>query len=260
MRPGFISEVVEALMEQAEKEALAKNVRALRGLRGWTIRELASEADVSPKTVVNIENGQGCSARVEEKLAMALRTMRSRLRQPFIGTEDSILYVPSEQGRWYFGYFEEADAYHTRKTRMGEVSPNSRVRDDPDGIQDIEERFRLGTTNLARVFIHVKSGSMSTGRFSLCFAEVFGAGEQPVDPAGHTYLIYMLRGRLKMTVKGREYDLQCGDSVVMHLISHMTVVPVEPITKIDEVPTFMMTRLAILPALPDRDAAKGCDS
>jgi transcriptional regulator with XRE-family HTH domain len=56
-----------------------QKIAALRKARGWSKRQLAREADLSPQHVVNIEAGTDPSVTILLKLAKALRVRPATL-------------------------------------------------------------------------------------------------------------------------------------------------------------------------------------
>lgn len=234
-------------MTETEKLEFGNNVRQHRSLRGWSMKELAGIAGISTKTVENIESGIGCSPRVETKVATALGALRSRLRLPMEYGEGHYRIMRCQEPRWYFSELGDADRYHTRMVRAGLAQALQPVREDPDSIQDNQERFRLGTTGQSVGFIQVLSGALEAGRFMVCTLELFARSPQGPDSSQYTYQIYMLQGCVRFVMGDIVAELRAGDSFVFTHIDSFFMEPTVPIANLNEVPRYLTMRLAVLP-------------
>lgn len=234
-------------MDPAEKAAFAFNVRQHRALRGWSIRELAKQAGVATKTIENIEAGHGCSTRVEAKVAIALNALRSRLRMAGHPSDGQYKIVRGQDLRWYFGEWDEADRYHQRMIRADLISPSGTVAEDPEAIQDEAERRRLGLTGQASVFIQVRSGALTTGRYMTCMLELFARSAQAPDPSSYTYQIHILKGSVRFVMGDLDEILSGGDAIVFVQTDEFYLEPAEPLTEASEIPTYLTMRMATLP-------------
>src|ERR1700733_7802474 len=143
-----------------------KNVRALRGLRGWSIRELAARCGLSTRTIVKIESGRGCSIKSELEVARGLNSYVGRLWDQSLISDAPERVISKADGRWFFSNVDDASQYHSRIRRTSFDDPTNRFRSDPDEIQIEAERSRLGRAGLSRCFVKIGGGVLTGGDFS----------------------------------------------------------------------------------------------
>ena len=182
---------------------LADNVRLRRETLGWTRKRLCEVASLSPQTLKGIEDGAGCSPAVERKLAHALRTVPGRLWEP-LALGDRHVHR-QDAARWYFARTEEVARY---LERAGEGATPIRL--DPDGIQDADERARLGLGGLSVGFVRVITAHLAT-RFAMSSEiELYGEmGTRPRD--GMMVYVRVLAGRVLFHSDDATDELGPGD-------------------------------------------------
>lgn len=201
-------------MENRDPAVFGRNVRAFRVLRGWGVRELAARADVSTKTIVKIERGEICTSRTEQKIAAGFGTYLGRLWDPDLLSDEPQRVIRNTEGRWFFAAIEDADRYHQRLVKSQPELAEERLRSDPDEIQDEAERHRLGHAGLSRAFVRTMGGGIAAGYYQYNQCEIFGRDVTPPDGFNYTYVGLVLRGELRMGIRGKEFKLFEGDTIV----------------------------------------------
>lgn len=191
-----------------------RNVRALRGLRGWSIRELATRCGLSTRTVVKIESGRGCSVKSELQVARGLNSYVGRLWDPSLISDAPERVVLKGDGRWFFSNVEDASQYHSRIRRTSFDDPTHRFRGDPDEIQEEAERLRLGRAGLSRCFVKISGGVLTGGYFQFNEGESYGPDLKQEDYTNFTFLVVCTKGALEFSIRGRTHRLEEGESVV----------------------------------------------
>jgi len=237
-------------MEPRDPHVFARNVRAFRALRGWSIRDLSARSGISTKTIVKIERGEGCTIRTEQKIALGFAAYVGRLWDSKLLTDEPQRVIRKEHGRWFFIEVADAENYHRRLYKsLGDV-PEERLRSDPDEIQDEAERHRLGHAGLSRGFVKAMGGGMASGYFQYSVGELFGYDYTPEDPLGYTYLCIVERGTIRFSIREQVYQLKAGDSIAFQGDACYWMEPWEPLAPTDLPPFIRFMCLGIL-TLPE---------
>lgn len=236
-------------MESRDPNVFGRNVRAFRALRGWGVRELAARADVSTKTIVKIERGEICTSRTEQKIAAGFGTYLGRLWDPNLLSDQPQRVIRRTEGRWFFAAIEDADKYHQRLVKSQPWLAEERLRSDPDEIQDEVERHRLGHAGLSRAFVKTMGGGLATGYYQYNQAEMFGLDITPPDGFGYTYVCFVLRGELKISIREKTFEIGEGDSFVFDGGTTYSMEPLHPVLPTQLPPLMQFICLGVL-ALP----------
>jgi len=237
------------MSEGRDPAVFGRNVRAFRTLRGWGIRELADRANVSTKTVVKIEKGEGCTTKTEQKIARGFTMYLGRLWDASLLSDERQRVILKDQGRWFFAEIIDAERYHQRLLKSHPNLAEERFRSDPDEIQDESERRRLGYAGLARAFAKAMGGGMASGYYQYNQCEIFSYDVTPGDGFNHTYICFCLRGELRMGMRDRTFELNEGDSIVFEGGDSYWLEPREPVRPPKLPPLIQFACLEIL-ALP----------
>lgn len=237
-------------MDTRDPKVFARNVRAFRALRGWSIRDLSARAGVSTKTIVKIERGEGCTIRTEQKIALGFAAYVGRLWDANLLSDEPQRIIRKDQGRWFFIEIEDAENYHRRLAKTGD-GPEERLRSDPDEIQDETERHRLGRAGLARGFVKSMGGGLASGYFQYSVGELFGYDYTPPDPLNYTYLCIIVRGTIRFGIRDEVHVLGAGDSVVFRGDAAYWMEPAQPLQPTEDPPFLQFMCLGIL-KLPER--------
>ncbi|MGV3617302.1 MAG: helix-turn-helix domain-containing protein [Fimbriimonas sp.] len=199
---------------ERDPKVFGRNVRAFRVLRGWGIRDLAERAGVSTKTILKIERGEGCTVRIEQKMAIGFAAPLGRLWDPSLLSDEPQRVIRRDTGRWFFAAVEDAELFHQRLVKSQPELAEERLRSDPDEIQDEAERHRLGHAGLARAFLRTTGGGLSAGYFQFNQCEIFARDVTPADGLNYTYLCNCVQGGLRMGIRDQVFELGAGDSIV----------------------------------------------
>jgi transcriptional regulator with XRE-family HTH domain len=236
-------------MESRDPAVFGRNVRAFRALRGWGVRELAARSDLSTKTIVKIEKGELCTSKTEQKIAAGFGTYLGRLWDPNLLSDEPQRVIRSTEGRWFFAAIEDADKYYQRLVKSQPELAEERLRSDPDEIQDEAERHRLGHAGLSRAFVRTMGGGLATGYYQYNQAEMFSKDITPPDGFGYTYVCFVLRGDLRMEIRGKTFELHGGDSMVFDGGTYYSFEPLHPLSPSEPPPMMQFVCLGVL-ALP----------
>jgi transcriptional regulator with XRE-family HTH domain len=234
------------IMERRDPSVFGRNVRAFRTLRGWSIRDLAERANVSTKTIVKIERGEGCTIRIEQKIALGFAAYVGRLWDASLLSDQPQRIIRREDGRWFFAAVEDAELFHRRIVKSQSDTSEDRLRSDPDEIQNEAERHRLGHAGLSRGFVKTMGGGLSSGYYQYNQAESFSRDYTPADGLGYTYICHCARGSLRFHIRGEENELREGDSIVFEGDDTYWVEPWEPVAAAEKPPLLHLICLGIL--------------
>lgn len=191
-----------------------RNVRALRGLRGWSIRDLSVRCGLSTRTIVKIESGRGCSIKSELEVARGLNSYVGRLWDRSLISEAPERVIKRTSGRWFFSHVDDAAQYHCRIRRTSFDNATYRLQSDPDEIQDEMERHRLGRSGLSRAFVKASGGAITGGYFQFNEGESYGPDRKQTDFTYITFLIVCTKGTIDFTIRGTTHRLEEGESIV----------------------------------------------
>ncbi|OJU61422.1 MAG: hypothetical protein BGO01_04875 [Armatimonadetes bacterium 55-13] len=247
----FFGVGTELGMEERDLMVFARNVRAFRALRGWGVRELSERAGVSTKTILKIERGEGCTIRTEQKIALGFGAYVGRLWDPDLLSDERERLIRRDEGRWFFAAVEDAEQHLRRLIQAQPELAETRLRSDPDEIQDEAERHRLGHAGLSRGFVKTMGGGMSAGYFQYNLGEFFSRDVTPPDAFGYTYVCHLLRGGLRMSIRGRVFEMEQGDSVVFQGDDEYWLEPSVPVPVGEKPPMVHFVCLGVL-KLPSR--------
>lgn len=209
---------------------------------GLSLRQLARVADINAATLVNVEKGNGCTPRIEQKLSKALEVAHGalwhpvpqRLRRELNRKQDCRwLFVDQDEGKRYFEMHHLADEADFRR--------------DPEEIQDEKERLRLGRNGLSSGFLFVTSALLTEYDIASGLLECYGRVHSPAR-AAKISTHYCLRGDLRLSFAEETIVLETGDSLALECRDEHWVEPLHPVGQHDLPP--LMTYAAISPLPP----------
>jgi len=238
-------------MDRGDPEVFARNVRAFRALRGLSVRDLSERSGVSTKTIVKIEHGEGCSVRTEQRIAAGFTSYLGRLWDASLLSDEGQRVIQRDTARWFFGDVRDAQKYFERRTRTTPEMAEERMRSDPDEIQVEAERHRLGRAGFSPCFVKAFGGGISSGYFQFNLAEIFGRDFTPPESFNYSYVCICNRGAVRFGIRGKEFEMHEGDSIVFEGNDTYWVEPLRPIGPTDLPPTIHFLCLHLL-KLPKR--------
>ncbi|QYK54154.1 MAG: helix-turn-helix transcriptional regulator [Fimbriimonadaceae bacterium] len=234
-------------MDRSDPSVLARNVRALRSLHGLSKTEYSFRAGISRDTLIRIENGQGCTLRIEQKIAKAFHSHPRRLWDSELFAIGSYKYIPATKNRWAFILPEEVDNYHRRLERTVGHSMADEFCADPDGIQEETERQRLGVSGFASAFSKAVGGTVTSGYCSAALIECYQKHDMvhPMSTVG--YLVYVIRGSILYEQEDHHQEVHAGDSLVLHEEYKCRISPLNPVLRGELCPLFLYSLQHLFP-------------
>lgn len=175
---------------------ISARIKSRRLVRGWNQLELAQAAGVHRTAVARAEAGDLCRPTTLRKLAIALGATLTWIRRPFGGGK------PYRLDR-----LEETLWVATNPSFIRRKGISAR-----DTLHNPEERARLGSLGLANAFVRVLNNDLPGGRISALVVESYRKELDPVSYPGQMFL-YVLKGRIKLTVGEDAMELTTEDSV-----------------------------------------------
>jgi transcriptional regulator with XRE-family HTH domain len=177
-------------------EHLAARIQSVRLARDLSQMDLARQAGVHRTVVARAEAGFTCRTSSLRRIAQALGVTLTWLRQPFLGPE------PYRLDRAEDAYWVATNpSFIRRKGIQGRK-----------GLNDPDERIRLGSLGLANAFVRVLNNDLPGGRLHALIVESYRKELEPVAFPGQIFL-YVLKGRIKLTVAEHTVEMGPGDSV-----------------------------------------------
>ena len=175
---------------------VAGRIRSRRLARGFNQIKLAEQAGVHRTAVARAESGEPCRQRTLRRIAIALGTTYTWLRRPFFAPQ-SYRLDRAQETLWV----ATNPSFIRRKGIQARKS-----------LADPEERSRLGTLGLANAFVRVLDVDLPGGRLNALVVESYRKELEPVSYPGQMFL-YVLKGRIKLTVGKQEVEMGPNDSV-----------------------------------------------
>lgn len=158
--------------------------------------ELAKESGVHRTAIARAEAGQPCRPGTLKRIANALGFTLTWLRRPFANN------LPYRVDRLEETLWVATNPSFIR--RKGIQVQKS--------LRDADERARLGSLGLANAFVRVINNDLPGGRLHALVVESYRKELDPVSFPGQMFL-YVLKGRIKLTVENHAVELGTGDSV-----------------------------------------------
>lgn len=223
-----------ATPEEKDFAIFGQNVRNHRLALEWSFRECAERIGISENTLARIQNGLACSRRTQEKIGKAFGARLDTLWSPALPVERTYFYFPAEEARWSFDDPEEASSWALN---------NEAGRGDPDGIQDEEERFRLGRAGLSGGFMRICRSHLTTGFHGCVFSDVFTATHVVLPPWAFGFCLCCLRGKFNVRIDGDAFVLSEGDAVTVVATAEFTLTPIAPVGPKDLPPRYFLSHI-----------------
>lgn len=175
---------------------VAGRIRSRRLVRGLNQLELAEQAGVHRTAVARAESANSCRLSTLRKIGFALGTTLTWLRRPLFAMQTYRLDRVGET-LWV----ATNPSFIRRKGIQARKS-----------LRDADERGRLGTLGLANAFVRVLNVDLPGGRLNALVVESYRKELDPVSYPGQMFL-YVLKGRIKLTVGSQEVEMGPDDAV-----------------------------------------------
>lgn len=192
-------------------ETLGKNLRLIRTLMGYSLRDLAREAKVSKTTLLHAEQGIHVHERNLAKIMAVLRVDPKRLKieeRPMLDETAACPYVvhAGDQLRWH------VSDDHRR------LVPH----DNQEMIQEERERLRLGRFGFVNLFMATPNFIMPTGPGSVLL-ELHGPWKNCFNRKFYRYgILHVIRGKVLVGVGEAEPQL-LGPASFIGFPTHQTL-------------------------------------
>lgn len=191
----------EEVLEQSNE--VARNIRYMRELRGWTQAELARRAGVSRTTVRRLEEGQPFWRPTLERVAGAFKITvteiyRTTRFRSVLGEELGLVKHTRSRDYW-----------HVRSDKRTSVPADNELL-----IQNLRERQRLGKLGFVPVFITGLDFHLPQGP-GICRLEVYGKVENVAMPQFSVNSFFVLTGLVVVSFQGSTEMLGPGDVIAV---------------------------------------------
>lgn len=178
---------------------IARNVRYMRELRGWSQSELARLTGLSRTTIRRIEAGYPCWKPTLQQLAKAFGNSVPEI--VFTTRFKNVL----EEGTTHVMHKKSRELWFAMGDRRSSVS-------DANAHQDRSERQRLGKLGFVPIFLMGLDYYLSEGP-GITRLEVYGRYSDVFKPQFRVTTIYVLVGKVKLRLPDRVEVLEPGDSI-----------------------------------------------
>ena len=184
---------VDRMLAEVSPEVLGDRIRRVRARQGRSIREVADRAGISKTSLVRLEQG----GRVRQTTVLAVCNA--------LGVHVNRLVEPTG------GDLVVAAAHHRDDDRWHDLRDfGSGPLDGVDRPLDPDERRRIAETEGA-IPLCMLNSRLPDADVLPCVLELYG----PTDPRSHPgqEFVYVLSGRVLLTVGGRAYELAEHESL-----------------------------------------------
>lgn len=179
------------LIASLKAGVLGARVRRERLAQGVSIRELAAAANLGPDSIVRLESGSEFRPMTLLKVCAALKVHLDRLGE--VDESEVVALHRKSDDRW-----------HDLEDYGGDYLGGS------DGVLEKEARWRIVSSTGQNPILLLKS-RLSAGKLLPTLIELHRQSE-PRSHSGEEF-VFVLEGPVNVTVAGREYTLQTGESM-----------------------------------------------
>jgi transcriptional regulator with XRE-family HTH domain len=169
---------VEELLRRMPPEVIGARLCRARKRQGLSVRDLAAAAQVNKNSVTRLENGGAPQPMTVLKLCTAMGIHVATIAQPETGDGQAVSVHRREEDRWY----------DLEDLAAGPLAPSA--------------------SKKAKMLL--LKNRLETGRILARVLELTAASE-PRSHIGEE-LVYVLKGKLRLTVGDKEYELEEGES------------------------------------------------
>lgn len=184
-------------VEEAAR-TVGPRIRELRESRSLTIRELAGRCQISPTTLIRLEQGNPIAERPLQKLCDGLQTILPNLLVSTEGWDRPFRVDRASDSPWRIAFRREKAPSHLK---------------DFDSVSEETERNRLGSVGFVTGFLRSLDCKLRRGKFEAAVVELHGNQEKPGYRHSGEEFIYCLQGRLRLTIAKETIILEPGDAV-----------------------------------------------
>lgn len=179
-------------------DLIAKRFVTRRKQFGWTIEQLAKRAGVSRFTIQRMEKGLSCSYPSMSKVRASLMFFSEQLTK-YEQVSKEFFLSRAKSNRWMV-------------SRPVNRKGKAMMTRDLIYVDDPDERKRLGSIGFQKFFTCLPHSEIPDGVLSHGLMEIYT--RTPFDQHFGEELIYVLEGRLEMTINETTCVLEEGDSMI----------------------------------------------
>ncbi len=226
---GKIRTTIRCVKELSDHQrtVIGRNIAFFRRANGLTQTELAEKAGVDRRTIYTIEQGKPVLMKTLVQVTGPLNMLLAEL----LNVDRSPRQVDSSQP--FFLHRREDDFWYENAPL-----PGGGRADYLEAIQSPGERRRLGQLGLVTSFRHALSFVMSKGP-GLVVYEVYGRQEYTFAQHYLSWVMFGLRGELRVHLDGKETILREGDALGGKSLFGVIVEPTVPLAADREAPQFL---------------------
>lgn len=202
---------------------IGRRIRERRQKFGMSVQELADLAGVARYTLVRLEKGLPCTPKILERIRRSLHLFTDQMVRPFHSGPFSV--HRAAETRWSVSISKTS--YQTRV-----------VDDDPQHVDDAEERRRLGALGFQPFFTAILESELSGGVGGHALMELYKPSW--TDQHFGEEFVYCLRGSVTMVVDGAECTLDTGDSMSFDATLPHQYLPASPTGPGDPIPLILV--------------------